>query len=181
MVIQRLFAAGMSLQAVAGTLDSPRATSRVLKVTDELDDTIRELRNAIFELGLPDVEQSLSAHISAIIEDRSRHLGFTPTLRVSGDLDTVPEHLGEQLVATLVEALSNVARHADATLADVDIVVGDGTLRLVVRDNGVGISGTPKPMGGVSNMMWRAAELGGTCAVAPAEPTGTELTWFVPV
>lgn len=181
MVIQRLFAAGMSLQAIAGTLDSAHATARVLQVTEELDDTIHQLRNAIFELGLPDVEQSLSAHITAVVDERSRHLGFSPQLRVIGDLDTVPEHLGEQLVATVVEALSNVARHANATLAEVDVVVDEGTLRLMVRDNGVGMSGTPKPLGGVSNMMWRAAELGGTCAVAPAQPSGTELTWHVPV
>jgi PAS domain S-box-containing protein len=180
MVIQRLFAAGMSLQAVSGIIDSPVAQGRISTVIDELDETIRELRSAIFHLSHADHLRSLSSHIAQLVHDRSHHLGFTPDVHIDGDIDALPEYIGEQLTATLTEALSNVARHADATAADIEILRDDGGITLTVRDDGIGITGTPKARGGLSNMMWRAAELGGTCSVAPRTPSGTELMWHVP-
>ncbi|MFK8025392.1 MAG: PAS domain-containing sensor histidine kinase [Ilumatobacter sp.] len=181
MVIQRIFGAGMQLQAVFGHVESDVIKDRLTQVTDELDETIRQLRHAIFQLGTDDAHQTLSAHLAAVAEERSHHLGFLPDLSVSGDLDALPDYLGDQLVATLTEALSNVARHANATRASIRIVSSDGTVELDVRDNGSGIQGTPKANGGLSNMMWRAAELGGSCSVEANLPSGTALVWHVPV
>ena len=181
MVIQRLFAAGMSLQAVVGMAEPPLVAERVSKAVDELDDTIRELRSAIFQLGLPDARQSLVAHLAAVVDARTEHLGFAPELRIIGDIDTVPDFVGEQLVATVTESLSNVARHANATESEVTVVLDEGALRLTVSDNGRGIEGSPKPNGGLSNIVWRATELGGSCLVQPGTPTGTVISWHVPV
>jgi two-component system sensor histidine kinase DevS len=181
MVIQRLFAAGMSLQAVVGMAEPPMVSERVSSVVDELDDTIRELRSAIFQLGVPDARRSLVAHLAAVVDAGSDHLGFTPELRIIGDIDTIPDFVGEQLVATVTESLSNVARHAKATESEVTVVLDDGALRLTVSDNGVGIVGSPKPNGGLSNIVWRATELGGTCVVQTGSPKGTVISWHVPV
>ncbi len=181
MVIQRLFAAGMSLQAVTSMIESPVALARISAVTDELDETIHELRTAIFQLGHPEQNQSLSSHLNELVHERSRQLGFMPQLVVKGDIDDLPELVGEQLIATLTEALSNVARHAGATSAVVRILLPDDQhVVMSVTDDGVGISGAPKAKGGLSNMMWRAAELGGTCSVSPSDPSGTSLVWSVP-
>ena len=181
MVIQRIFAAGMSLQAVVALIDSPAARERIATVTDDLDETIRQLRHAIFELGQGDDHHSLSAHLATIVDERSRHLSFVPKLTIRGRIDDLPEFLGEQLVATITEALSNVARHAQATTASIEVTRSDGVVSLTVRDDGVGIRERVKPRGGLSNMMWRAAELGGTCTVAPRDPVGTVLDWTVPL
>jgi signal transduction histidine kinase len=45
----------------------------------------------------------------------------------------------------------------------------------------LGLPEAPKRSGGLSNMMWRAAELGGSCTVERNEPAGTRLVWHVPV
>ena len=181
LVIQRLFAAGMSLQSVTNLIESPVARDRVVAVTDELDETVRAVRSAIFSLGHHEEAQSLGSHLSGLVDERSRHLGFTPDLLIVGTVDDLPDFVADQLVATVTEALSNVARHADATDATIRITRTKGTVSLNVRDNGRGIAATPKPLGGLSNLMWRAAELGGTCSVSPADPSGTELVWQVPV
>lgn len=181
MVIQRIFAAGMSLQAIDGLVDEPRVRERLARVIDDLDETIRQLRQSIFELGHTDEFRSLASQIAALVDHRSTQLGFRPELTVTGSLTDLPEFLADQLVATLTESLSNVARHAGATAAWIDIVRMDHEVALSVRDNGGGIASNPKANGGLSNMMWRAAELGGKCAVAPAEPQGTLLTWKVPI
>jgi len=77
--------------------------------------------------------------------------------------------------------LSNVVRHANATTAEVRIESAGTTLSLLISDDGVGLPNEPKRSGGLSNMMWRAAELGGSCTVGPNEPAGTRLHWHVPV
>ncbi len=113
MIIQRLFAAGMSLQAVQSQALPPVA-ERIASVIDELDDTIRELRAAIFRLGHQTERRSLSAQLTELVHDRARHLGFEPELRLGGDIDDLPEFIADQLVATVSEGLSNIVRHANA-------------------------------------------------------------------
>lgn len=181
LVIQRIFAAGMSLQSVTNLIDSPVAKERVSVVIDELDETIRAIRATIFSIGNRTESLTLASHLDAVVHERSRHLGFRPDLVIVGAVDDLPDFVADQLVATLTEAVSNVVRHADATEATITITRTDGDLRLVVSDNGRGIDAKPKPRGGLSNLMWRAAELGGSCSVTPCEPSGTELVWQVPV
>ena len=181
MVIQRLFAAGMHLQAVQSAAKPQMVADRIGSTISELDDTIRELRSAIFQLGQHGERRTLSAQLTELVHDRSRHLGFEPVLRFIGELDALPDFIADQLVATVTEGLSNVVRHANATSAEVRIErIGDA-LSLHITDDGVGLPEEPKRSGGLSNMMWRAAELGGTCTVAPNEPAGTRLLWHVPV
>ena len=180
MVIQRIFAAGMSIQSIVGLVDSPLVSERLTLVIDELDETIRSLRQAIFELG-NDEGATPTSHVASVVGERSRHLGFEPELRIIGDLDELPDDVADQLVATLTEGLSNVARHAGATVARIEIHAGDADVRLQIDDDGVGIGVAPRPGGGLSNMMWRAAELGGSCSVVPNEPRGTRLAWTVPL
>lgn len=181
MVIQRIFAAGMSIQGLVGLVDSPEVRDRLNEITDGLDETIRQLRQAIFEIGQSDERQSLSSQLASVVNERAQHLGFAPELRVTGQLDDLPDFVADQLIATVTESLSNVARHADATEAQVTIKCTDGQVSLVVEDNGVGIARRPKTKGGLSNMMWRAAELGGSCAIEANEPSGTRLVWAVPL
>ncbi len=181
MVIQRLFAAGMNLQAVQSQAQPSYVRARIGTAIDDLDDTIRELRAAIFRLGQQGERRTLSAQITELVHERARHLGFEPALRLAGDLDHLPDFIADQLVATVTEGLSNIVRHAEATSADIHVRATDGQLSLVIGDNGKGIPSQPKRSGGLSNMMWRAAELGGSCTVGPNEPTGTRLHWHVPI
>ena len=181
MVIQRLFAAGMGLQAVQGQAQPPVVAERIATTITDLDETIRELRSAIFRLGHSTEHRSLSAQLTELVHDRARHLGFEPDLRLVGDIDHLPDFIADQLVATVTEGLSNVVRHAMATLATVYIEHVNGRLSLSITDDGRGLSDQPKQSGGLSNMMWRAAELGGSCTVGHNDPGGTLLSWKVPV
>ena len=90
----------------------------------------------------------------------------------------------EHLLAVLREALSNVARHASATRADVAVSLagadGERDLVLTVQDNGSGI----KPGGrrsGLANLADRAVTLGGSMRTEPAADGGTALEWRVPL
>jgi two-component system, NarL family, sensor histidine kinase DevS len=180
-VIQRLYAAGMSLQGVSVRLGDSDNGRRVSGVVDALDETIMQIRSAIFSLhSRPGADDTaLRAQVVGVVDQATGALGFAPALRMSGLLDDLPDKFGDHLLSVLREALSNTARHANASKVDVTIEAGR-ELILVVRDNGIGMAGTGR-RSGLANMAGRAEMLGGTLSVTPAEGGGTMLDWRVPL
>jgi signal transduction histidine kinase len=182
-VIQRLFATGMSLQGATALMPNSEAVHRVEQAVDALDETIRDIRSAIFALqSRGQTERAgVRAQILAVADEMAEPLGFAPTLRMAGPIDTrVPGHIADQLLAALREALANVAKHARASRADVTVEATSTGLALVVRDNGVGPTGTGR-RSGLANLADRAAKLGGTLRTVTADGGGTELDWRVPL
>jgi signal transduction histidine kinase len=184
-VIQRLFAAGLSVQAVAARL-GPDA-DRLLTVVQDLDDTIAQIRTSIFSLARAPGEDGIRGRILDVVTDATEPLGFRPVLRFSGPAESLvgeDESVVDDVVAVLREALSNVVRHAHAAHVEVDLVVEQGPsgarLEVVVFDDGVGI----EPAGrrsGLGNLRRRAERRGGEFALDPADGGGTVLRWTVPL
>jgi signal transduction histidine kinase len=108
-------------------------------------------------------------------------LGFAPVCLFDGPVDSVVgDDIATELLATLREALSNVARHARATRVDVDVLVSQQVVLRVV-DDGIGPPGPDGRRGhGLENMAARAARHGGGFELAAASPAGTALEWNVP-
>jgi signal transduction histidine kinase len=180
-VIQRLFATGMSLQSAIRfvTSDPVAAIGRIGGAVDELDATIKQIRTAIFDLEQSKATQdSLRARILALAREAAVPLGFDPRVVFDGAIDTaLHDNVGDELLATLREALSNVARHARASRVDVEVVV-DGEVRLTVTDDGVGPPSDDLPTGkGLRNMGDRAAKLGGALQLRAAIGGGTVVEW----
>ncbi|MCL2554659.1 MAG: GAF domain-containing sensor histidine kinase [Actinomycetia bacterium] len=184
LAIQRLFATGMTLQSTLRFVDHPEANERLLRAVDDLDETIKIIRSTIFGLRVADGEhrpQGLRARAAAGVEEAGRNLGFTPVLHMEGLLDTdVPPATADDAVAVLTEALSNTARHARASAADVTLVASDGRLTVTVTDNGRGIP-ERAPRSGLDNLAARARRLGGHFEAGAAPQGGTRLTWSVPL
>jgi two-component system, NarL family, sensor histidine kinase DevS len=180
LVIQRLYATGMSLQGALPLITRPDVADRISSAVDALDETIREIRSAIFSLQSPSDPKrvGLRAKILDVVEEMTAPLGFAPSLRLVGPLDEeVPGEVGEHLLSALREALSNAARHAGAS--SVDVTVDCGTdLALLVRDNGTGL-GRSTRRSGLTNLAERARALGGRLRVGRAEGGGTDLEWRV--
>jgi len=182
LVIQRLFATGMSLQGTMARMGDPGIARRVENAIDALDETIRDIRSAIFSLqSRSEAEPArLRTRILGVVEEMTDSLGFAPALRLAGPLDSrVPGGIAGQLLAALREALANVAKHAQASRVDVAVEAGPD-LVLTVRDDGVGLGGTTR-RSGLANLTERAAESGGMLRVAAAAAGGTELEWRVPL
>ena len=182
LVIQRLFATGMQLESAVPLITHAVAQSRVRQAVDDLDETIREIRTTIYALGHDQIEQatSLRVRLLEVLDSAEPSLGFAPTVRLSGLLDTrVPRDVGDHLLSVLREALSNAARHACATRVDVDVDAHDD-LTLRVLDDGVGL-----PVGGhrsgLNNLAERALLLGGSFTAARGVAGGSELRWTVPL
>lgn len=179
-VIQRLFATGLQLQGIRSAVVNPKVLTRIDKTVDDLDLTIKDIRGTIFELQNRSSD-SLRTHVRALVKEFSPVLSFSPTVRTSGPLDTsVPDDVGEHLLAVLREAISNIARHAHAATADVTVEVDETELRLMVVDDGRGLPDSHSESG-LRNARRRAQMLGGTLELARREPRGTSFVWRVPV
>ena len=182
LVIQRLFATGMSLQAAAGMMPAGPGADRVRQSVDALDDTIHDIRTAIFSLqsqpepGGP----GLRGQIMAVADEMTEALGYPPSLRLDVGLDArVPPQVAQDLLKALREGLSNAARHAGASQVEVTAQV-DGDLLLVVQDNGAGITDTGR-RSGLGNLAERASAQGGEMTLLPAAGGGTRMQWRVPL
>jgi len=180
LVIQRLFATGLALQGARRIALSEDVKERIDSAVADLDVTIRDIRSTIFELQHGH-ELSLRADVRGLVKEYVPVLGFTPMVRTSGPLDTaVPNQIAEQLLAVLREALSNVARHAEADAAVVEVEARADEVMLRVADNGRGLP-TDRNESGLRNARRRAADNGGTFRLLPEEPHGTVLEWTVPL
>jgi len=184
LVIQRLFATGMLLQsAVRLTSTSPEEVrQRLDRAVDELDGTIRELRSTIYGLQAPaEGRPSLRSQVLEVVDAATEHLGFAPSLRMDGLLDTLATpDIADNLLAMLREALSNVARHAQAAHVDVSVRVHGKQFTVQVVDDGVGMA-RDAARSGLVNLASRAEHLGGSLRVSSSRAGGTSVVWQVPV
>ncbi|MEU8625674.1 GAF domain-containing protein [Streptomyces sp. NPDC048669] len=207
LAIQRLFATGMTLQSTTRAIaDRPDAAERVSRAVDDLDTTIRIIRSTIFDLRTADGSGrgGLRHRMSETARTAAHALGFRPSLRIDGPVDSiVPDELAEHVVAVTAEAVSNASRHARATRIGIVLSAGD-EVTLTITDNGIGIGigigigdgatavpGTGKAArtgepvagrpGGLANMRTRAELCGGTLAVECPADGGTRIVWRVPL
>jgi signal transduction histidine kinase len=183
LVIQRLFAAGLSIQGLRRyTSDTVAHERRIADITTELDDCIHQLRDTIYSLQArkPDREL-LSGRVLRAVQEAANAGGFLPRIQLSGPVDDiVDEEVAEQLLPVLSESVSNAVRHSGSEEIYVLLAVQDGDVVLTVQDHGCGFA-DPGRISGLNNMKSRASRLGGTCTIESAPGQGTSVTWRVPL
>jgi PAS domain S-box-containing protein len=179
-VIQRLFGAGLRLQAITAIADD-RVRDRLEETIDDLDETIRELRSTIFSLQTAHQRPTgLRGELLAVITEVGQSTGLDIRLQFDGAIDTIDPDIARHVVPTLREALSNVAKHAAAHHVRVVVSSGDHVV-VTVTDDGVGIAGEVLGGHGLTNLAHRAETLGGSLEVATADDGGgTRFRWWVP-
>lgn len=184
-IIQRLFAAGLALQAAA-RLPGDELSRRVERTVDELDGIVNEIRATIFDLELrPADRPSLAPAVLALVDEMTRHADLETTVRFGSDVEhRISPEIADATLAALREALANTARHANAQRVDVVISCDGNVLDLRVADDGRGPeAGLPPRPGhgrGLKNLTSRARDWGGTCTILPGGDGGTVLHWRVP-
>jgi signal transduction histidine kinase len=178
-VIQRLFAVGMMLQAIARSAVPDTGRARLLQAVDEIDETIREIRTSIFALEAHQ-HRGLRVEVLELVHEVADRSGLQAHVDFDGPIDAgIPAALIPDLLAVLREALSNVARHARATNVSVILTSTEG-IELRVVDDGVGMPEELERQSGLVNLARRAEVHGGALDVDSTPGTGTTLRWRVP-
>ncbi len=184
-VIQRLFGAGLSLQALAGSLPDEASRAKLVDQVDALDAAIAEIRTAIFTMTTPqDAERpSLRHRVIDILGESDGLFEQPPVLSFSGAVDTMIDvALADDVAAVVREGLSNVARHAAAHNVTIAVGFAAGSVTVRIDDDGTGIDpSVAVRASGTANLAQRAEARGGSFTLVPREPRGTTLTWIARV
>ena len=182
LVVQRIFGAGISLQSALSRIESGFVKERVNSAVDQLDETIREIRNTIFSLNNPIIgNDELRVQVLDLANRAGESLGFAPVVSVELDSHTtIPEVICHHVVAVVREGLSNIARHAEASAVEVSLATSATALTVVIVDDGVGLKDVTRSSG-LQNLASRAGALGGVFNVGTQSGGGTRLEWTVPL
>ena len=181
-VIQELFALGMSLQAAVPAITDTDQAARVEAGVEKLDDIIRSIRHLIFGLRSEGPDRNdLRSKVVEIATSLIPSLGFEPSVAFVGPVDQIPDALQDHVLAVARESLTNVARHADADAASIEVNATEGHVTVVVSDDGVGIPDVPTRQSGHTNMADRARMAHGRFSVEAHPDGGTTVMWRSPL
>jgi len=173
---QRLVQAVVALKLAQRALRDDDAEARslvaeALEAVEQGNQELRELAHGILPTIL--TRQGLRPAVNAIVK----------RLGVPSDVDIPAERLPGETEANayfiVAEALTNIVKHADATRAEIRAAVEDGTLRVEVRDDGIG--GADANRDGLVGMSDRVAALGGRLEIASPPGAGTCVVATLPI
>jgi len=183
-VIQRLFAIGLSLQSMQADPSASRNLDRLKSTIADVDDTIRQVRTSIFELGSDGLSRGTRDDVLSLLQELRPVVGFDVHTSFEGPVDTaIPDRVRDHLLAVIREAVTNIGRHAQATKATLAIAATNGQCRLRIEDDGCGMveSEAASRGHGLSNLRRRAEKLHGQFEIDSPTAGGTVLIWQVPL
>ena len=187
--IQGVSATTLSLEAVRMMLESgdrTRALDLLRKVRDELSEEAMNLRRIMSDLRPPVLEQrGLIPAVKELCDRWHDELGIDVKVIASAHTE-MPSDVETLAYRVVQEALSNVKKHAEATEVTVRLEASSGTLRVEVRDNGVGFD--PEAAReflrsgrvGLASMRERAELAGGTLTLKSSQGEGTTIMATLP-
>jgi signal transduction histidine kinase len=182
---------GPTLTGVAYAADAARnllgtdpaaADTLLADLRTDTANAIAEVRRLVEGLRPPMLDE---LGLTQAIRQRARQLrtadgrALVVALSAPDPLPDVPAAVEVVAFRIVVEALTNVCRHAASDRAAVTLQLAEGHLSLDIRDDGAG-TGPWIPGVGLTSMRERAESVGGTCTAA-ATPTGGHITAFLPI
>lgn len=164
---QRIHAAHLLVSALQGRV-APELETSLQRSVIELESAAAEMDTSLGELRTPLEGRPLHEALAA----RAAELTFDggPAIAVRGRAPELPPLVVAHLYRIACEALTNALRHAAAETIEVTLERRDGGVRLVVADDGRGLTSEPRQTAtGVVAMQGRAASIGATLDVRPRD------------
>jgi signal transduction histidine kinase len=155
--------------------DPDKARAALDTVRNAGKDALRELRSSLGVLRDSDADSEAPREPSPGIRDVDELIagveetGLTVHLERIGDPESVPADVGLAVYRVIQESLTNVSRHARASIVGVTIDRRPQQVLVRIEDDGVGLTGTTPDGHGIVGMRERLRLLGGHLDVGPAE------------
>ena len=179
-VTQSLFAASLKAEALAEMLDDPEVARNAVEELRRLTrGSLAGMRTMLLEMRVDALTQTpLPELLRHLVEAGGGRIGADVRLNVEGRRQQLPPDVQTALYRVAQEALNNVARHARAGEAWVDLRLGDHRVRLEIGDDGHGFDPDTESAGhfGLRNMRERAEAIGGRFGIVTGPGRGTVVT-----
>jgi len=161
--------------------DDPARSDRLLQeLGGETKNAIADIRSLVYALRPPALDE---LGLVGALREQAALLGESTGLEIavaSPHLPELPPAVEVAAYRIVTEALTNVARHAQASRCDVELDLRDG-LEIDVYDDGIGFAESARPGVGLRSMRERADELGGSFTAGKCAPHGTRIQVRLPV
>jgi len=185
---QQLTALKMSVALLEGRLRSHDAPAARIDETHELkaqiDAMAASLRRIASDLRPPMLDDlGLSAALEWLAEDFTRRYGIHASAQVTPNADDINEFAATTIFRIVQEALTNVARHAQARNVSIDVTRTEGGCTVSIVDDGVGVpsDAAPKPRSfGLLGMRERVRQLEGSIAFQSTHGAGFRIAIVLP-
>jgi signal transduction histidine kinase len=186
-IIQSIYGVGLVLENARMMLreDPQSAEDRLKKATEDLNRTIRDIRNYILDLRPRQLRgESLIEGLGRLISEFRQNTKVEVSLAGPKDhLSDLPQINAMALFHICQEALANIAKHANASKVSIDLWNTSDRALLEVHDDGDGfdLEKANKTVGhGLANMQTRVTNVGGDLDIISAPGEGTTILAWVP-
>ena len=186
-IIQSIYGVGLALENVRAVLhENPEsADNRLQKAMDDLNRTIRDIRNYILDLRPRQLRgESLIEGLGRLVSEFRLNTKIEVSLAGPKEpLSDLPPVNAMALFHICQEALANIAKHANASKVTIDLWSTSERGLLEIHDNGNGfdLEKASKTVGhGLANMQRRVANVGGDLDIITAPGEGTTILAWVP-
>jgi len=173
-----------SMLAINFGKGNPRLSQKTRSLLKLIDDTMEAVRTIASDLRPAVLDLGLVAAIEWQLQDFEQRSGIHCALALGDPEVQLDDRRATAIFRILQEALTNVARHANATEIKVALREEGGLVRLTVRDNGAGIAQDSLHKAkkfGISGIRERVLMLGGDVGIVGEPGLGTELSVAIPV
>lgn len=182
---QALMVIRLYLGMLEANVTGRTAKSKIHETVDVVDRTIEGIRRIIARLSpLVLQELGLVAAIRKEAKDLAKNTGVKTRVSVAEEVGRLSPEMEAAIYRVVQEALHNVAKHAKAKSAGVQMTRDGDSVRVVIEDDGVGIASvntSPQHRAfGLAGMRERISGLGGTIRVHSRRGQGTRITVNVP-
>ncbi len=151
------------------------------EVGDAIDTALAEARNAVAAMREGSESGPLLEMLSRHIDDFADRFAVRAEMTSRGDVPDVGPRAQAEVLRIVQEALTNVRKHADATVVRVEVAT-DEQVRVTISDNGKGFRPDTVPAGfGLDSMRQRAGLIGATLEVTSEPRNGTRVVLGVPL
>ena len=184
---QRLTALNIDLNWMKNKLaeSQPEIRNKLNSMAELIMDTIASIKTISSELRpriLDDL--GLIAAIEWQLEEFEKRTGISYELTITPEEFILSSEISILIFRIVQETLTNIARHANATLVKIDFAKNENTMQLIVNDNGRGIKkaeiNDPKSFG-IIGMKERVKSIGGSFHIQGAEGKGTKIMIEIPL
>ena len=178
---QALYSISLFITATSKALETnkPKVVEKHLEELARLTkDAISDMRLMIFELRPPILDKvGLVAALQSRLDAVESRAGFQASFHSDAEIQLTPE-MDVELYRIAQEALNNVLKHAHANRVSVKISCENGSVFLIIEDDGVGFDLPSIEDGGQGfrNMRERAARIGACCLIESLPGQGTKIT-----
>ncbi len=186
-VIQSIYGVGLALENARALMkeDPQSAENNLKKAMEDLNRTIRDIRNYILDLRPRQLRgESLIEGLTRLINEFRQNTKVEISLAGPKDhLVDLPQVNAMALFHICQEALANIAKHANAKKVTIDLWTTSDRVLLEVHDDGRGfdLEKANKTVGhGLANMQTRVTNVGGDVDIISAPEEGTTILAWVP-